>query len=130
MPAMTEKAYKNVEFLSGRDARTLRILSEYLEPQARYYKQSAADFYRTVLFNGDAQPQFASADYRLADAEAYTLGFKFGHRTERGEFSVRLEYYRQTAEPSAGAAVGDLAGFELVPPLNAVIAQFGYKFSF
>jgi hypothetical protein len=102
----------------------------YLEPHFRYYKQDAADFYRTVLFNGDELPQFASADHRLADSEAYTIGFKYGRRTRRGEFSVRLEYYRQTAEPSPGSAVGALAGFELVPPLNAVIAQFGCKFSF
>jgi hypothetical protein len=83
-----------------------------------------------VLFNGDELPQVASADHRLADSEAYTVGFKYGRRTRKGEVSVRLEYYRQTAEPSPGSAVGDLAGFELVPPLNAVIAQFGYKFSF
>jgi hypothetical protein len=102
--------------------------SSYLEPHLRWYTQSAADFYRTVLFNGDPLPQHASADYRLADSEAYTVGFKYGKRTQRGEFSVRLEYYHQAGDPSPGAAVGDLAGFELVPPLDAVIAQFGYKF--
>ncbi len=102
----------------------------YLEPHLRYYKQSAADFYRTVLFDGEPLPQFASADYRLADNETYTAGIKYGHRTERGEYSVRLEYYHQTANPSPGSAVGDLANFDLVPPLSAVIAQFGYKFSF
>lgn len=104
--------------------------SSYLEPHLRWYTQSAADFYRTVLFNGAPLPQYASADYRLADSDAYTVGFKYGHRTERGEFSVRLEYYHQAGDPSPGAAVGDLAGFELVPPLDAVIAQFGYKFRF
>ncbi|HEU0226089.1 MAG TPA: DUF3570 domain-containing protein [Steroidobacteraceae bacterium] len=102
----------------------------YLEPHLRWYTQSAADFYRTVLFNGDPLPQHASADYRLADSDAYTAGFKYGRRTGRGEFSVRLEYYHQQGGPSPGAAVGDLAGFELVPPLSAVIAQFGYKFGF
>jgi len=104
--------------------------SSYLEPHLRWYTQGAADFYRTVLFSGDPLPQYASADYRLADSDAYTVGFKYGHRTERGEFSVRLEYYHQQGDPSPGAAVGDLAGFELVPPLDAVIAQFGYKFRF
>lgn len=102
----------------------------YLEPHLRWYTQSAADFYRTVLFAGDPLPQYASADYRLADSEAYTVGFKYGRRTERGEFSVRLEYYQQQGDPSPGAAVGGLAGFELVPPVDAVIAQFGYKFRF
>ncbi len=104
--------------------------NNYLEPHLRYYKQSAADFYRTVLFAGAPLPPFASADYRLADNETTTVGFKFGHRTERGEYSVRLEYYNQTAKPSPGSAVGDLANLDLVPPLKAVIAQFGYKFSF
>ncbi len=80
----------------------------YLEPHLRYYMQSAADFYRTVLFDGDPLPEFASADYRLADLDAYTVGLKYGHRTERGEFSVRLEYYHQDGDASPGSAVGDL----------------------
>ena len=51
-------------------------------------------------------------------------------RTERGEWSVRLEYYQQTAEPVAGLRVGDLADYDLIPDMTAVIAQFGYKFGF
>jgi hypothetical protein len=43
---------------------------------------------------------------------------------------VRLEYYRQAGDASPGSAVGDLVNFDLVPPLTAVIAQFGYKFRF
>ena len=35
-----EKAYQNPEFLASREARTLRILSEYLEPQARFARRS------------------------------------------------------------------------------------------
>jgi hypothetical protein len=31
----TEKAYKNLDFLSSKDARTLRILSEYLHPKTQ-----------------------------------------------------------------------------------------------
>lgn len=102
----------------------------YVEPHLRYYKQGEADFYRTVLFDGAPLPEHASADYRLADSEAFTAGVKYGHRTERGEWSIRLEYYQQTAEPSPGSAVGDLANHDLIPDLNAVIVQFGYKFRF
>jgi hypothetical protein len=102
----------------------------YVEPHLRYYKQGEADFYRTVLFDGAPLPEYASADYRLADSEAFTAGVKYGHRTERGEWSVRLEYYQQTAEPSPGSVVGDLVNHELIPDLNAVIVQFGYKFRF
>jgi hypothetical protein len=102
----------------------------YLEPHVRYYTQDAADFYRTVLFAGDPLPEFASADHRLAKFDAYTAGFKYGRQMEHGEFSVRLEYYEQSADPSPGSAVGDLVNYDLVPPLTAVIAQFGYKFRF
>jgi hypothetical protein len=104
--------------------------ASYVEPHLRYYKQGEADFYRTVLFDGAPLPEHASADYRLADSEAFTAGVKYGHRMARGEWSVRLEYYQQTAEPSAGSVVGDLANHDLIPDLNAVIVQFGYKFSF
>lgn len=103
----------------------------YLEPHLRWYTQTAADFYRTVLFDGDLLPQYASADYRLADLDAYTVGAKYGHRTDRGEWSVRLEYYHHEADPSPGSEVGDLAEFnELILPMSAVIAQFGYRFKF
>jgi hypothetical protein len=102
----------------------------FLEPHLRYYSQSAADFYRTVLFDGDPLPEFASADYRLADMDAYTIGAKYGRVTDRGEWSVRLEYYRQEGTPSPGSSVGDLANFELILPTSAVIAQFGYRFRF
>ena len=106
-----------------------RTAHDYIEPHLRYYKQGAADFYRTALLSGAPLPTYASADYRLAEGDAMTAGFKYGRRTRAGEFSVRLEYYRQTAEASPGSAVGALAGYDLVPPLTAVIVQFGYKFS-
>ena len=102
----------------------------YLEPHLRWYSQSAADFYRTVLFAGDALPEFASADYRLADLDAYTIGAKYGLQTDHGEFSVRLEYYQQSPDESPGSAVGELAEFDLTPDMKAVIVQFGYQFDF
>jgi hypothetical protein len=42
---------------------------------------------------------------------------------------LRLEYYRQTGEPDP-APIGVLTSFDLVPPLTAVVVQFGYKFKF
>jgi predicted Rossmann-fold nucleotide-binding protein/CBS domain-containing protein len=71
---MAEKAYKNLEFLSSREARTLRILSEYLEPQARFARYGVKD---TVVFFGSARtlpPDEAEAALERAratrDAEA------------------------------------------------------------
>jgi hypothetical protein len=105
-----------------------RTAFDYLEPVVRYYQQSAADFYRTYLVQADPLPQFASADYRLADMDAVTIGAKYGRRlASQREFSVRLEYYRQTADPQ-GTPFGALTRSELVPSTTAVIVQFGYKF--
>ena len=35
----TEKAYKNLDFLNSKDARTLRILAEYLHPKTQLEKE-------------------------------------------------------------------------------------------
>jgi hypothetical protein len=82
----------------------------YIEPQLRYYMQSAADFYRSSLVGGAALPRYASADLRLGDFDATTVGVKYGHDTASGnQWSIRAEYYQQ-------------------PDLSAMIVQFGYRF--
>ena len=43
------KAYKNERFLNSRSARSVRILSEYVEPAARFNALDVAD---TVVFFG------------------------------------------------------------------------------
>ena len=100
----------------------------YIQPHLRFYTQTAADFYDTVLFNGAPVPQFATADYRLGKFDAVTLGLKFGMPTRTGELSARLELYQTSGTASPGAAVGSLRGFDLYPNLTAVVAQFSYKF--
>jgi hypothetical protein len=101
----------------------------YWEPQVRLYQQSAADFYRSYLVNGQPLPQYASADYRLAKMTAMTAGIKYGYRAESGEYSLRLEYYKQNTS-SDDAKIGVLANYDLVPSLSAFMVQFGYKFKF
>ncbi|PKL83817.1 MAG: TIGR00730 family Rossman fold protein [Ignavibacteriae bacterium HGW-Ignavibacteriae-3] len=46
------KAYNNLQFLNSTDARTIRILSEFYEPQARFEKNKIRD---TVVFFGSAR---------------------------------------------------------------------------
>jgi uncharacterized protein (TIGR00730 family) len=46
------KAYKNLEFLNSPDARVIRMLSEFLEPQQRFHSQQIRD---TVVFFGSAR---------------------------------------------------------------------------
>jgi uncharacterized protein (TIGR00730 family) len=73
------KAYKNVEFLNSSDARTLRILAEYLEPKKRF---DAEKIKHTIVFFGSsrAKPdppnypsEFDSSKYYWAAEE---LAFK------------------------------------------------------
>ena len=72
----TEKAYKKLEFLNSRDARTIRILSEYLEPLSRLDKYKVNN---TVLFFGSARSDLEEKDsvltkyYWEAEDLAYNL---------------------------------------------------------
>jgi hypothetical protein len=100
----------------------------YIQPHVRFYTQTAADFYRTVLFDGQPLPQYATADYRLGEFDGITFGVKYGMETRRGEWSARLEWYQQTGSPDPAARVGVLSGLDLYPELNAMIAQVSYKF--
>lgn len=62
------QAYRNEAFLNSRDARALRILSEYLEPKSRFERYHVDD---TIVFMGSAR--FLSredAEAALAEAEA------------------------------------------------------------
>jgi hypothetical protein len=101
----------------------------YLQPHVRSYAQSAAEFYRSYLRDGDALPDHASADYRLGDLDALTLGLKLGRPFgDDREWSVRVEYYEQSGRAPPGAAVGSLARYELFPAVDAVIAELGFRF--
>lgn len=101
---------------------------KFLEPHVRFYSQTAATFYHTVLFDGEPIPQCATADYRLAEMSAVTMGLEFATKTSGGQFSARLEVYRQSAKPSPEALVGSLRSLDLTPDMTAVIAQVTYKF--
>ncbi|MBL0177189.1 MAG: LOG family protein [Ignavibacteria bacterium] len=48
----TTKAYKNLDFLNSSDARPLRLLAEYFEPQQRIRKNQIQD---TIVFFGSAR---------------------------------------------------------------------------
>ena len=103
--------------------------SFYVEPHARFYTQAAADFYRTVLFNGDPTPDHASADYRLGDLDGLTLGLKYGRPFGKGmEWGVRAEFYRQSGRAPPQFNVGALQEFDLFPTVDALIVQGDFGF--
>ncbi|HEX9852581.1 MAG TPA: DUF3570 domain-containing protein, partial [Woeseiaceae bacterium] len=101
----------------------------YLEPHVRWYTQTAADFYRISLVDGAPPLEFASSDYRLGEFDAITVGMKYGWKTRSdNEMSVRLEYYMQDGSAPPDQIIGNQAGRELYPDLDAIIAQFSYRF--
>ncbi len=61
------KAYRNPGFLDSKDARPLRILSEYLEPASRFAHYGVQD---TIVFMGSARtPSRQDAEAALAAAQ-------------------------------------------------------------
>ncbi len=71
------KAYRNLEFLGSPSARTIRLLAEYLEPEARFERFNVED---TIVFFGSARaqsedpgnPRLAAA-YAAADELAFRM---------------------------------------------------------
>ena len=103
----------------------------FLQPRLRLYDQSAADFYEYFLVDGDSVPGDVTADYRLGEMEATTVGIKFGREYDRQHsWSVRLEQYEQTGESSPSEAIGQLRGQDLYPDVTATIVQLSYSFIF
>ena len=63
------KAYHNIEFLDGVEARTLRILSEYIEPEMRLRNENVED---TIAFFGSARiksPEVAKKQLQVIEAK-------------------------------------------------------------
>ena len=103
----------------------------YLQPEARYYSQSAADFFYYSLIEGEPLPEYASADYRLARMNSLTYGLKFAMPIGKsGEFSTRAAYMKQTGESHPDEAIGEQRLVDLYPGLEAYIVQLGLAFKF
>ncbi|MFT4925312.1 MAG: hypothetical protein ACI8WB_001404 [Phenylobacterium sp.] len=106
----------------------------YLEPHFRIYRQGAADFYRPFLLQSTVlqsplQPVYASADYRIGEFTAYTVGFKYGIKLNSGNnLAFRLEYYQQDPNNDGFNAPGVLSSYELNPTVKALILQLSYSF--
>jgi opacity protein-like surface antigen len=98
-----------------------------IEPHIRYYHQSAADFYTPQLNSTAALPENASADYRLAEFDAYTLGatYRWGGKNDR-EWRVTGEFYTQ--KPTRVALTAGQTGLDANPGFDAFMLSLGVKF--
>ncbi|MFT5090691.1 MAG: hypothetical protein ACI8PG_005072, partial [Planctomycetota bacterium] len=74
------KAYRNLDFLDGTHARTLRILAEYIEPESRLEREGIED---VVVFFGSARaPSLDEANKALAEAHRHAPPSKEIERLE------------------------------------------------
>lgn len=98
------KAYKDIEFLNSPDARLVRMLSEFLEPQRRFRRENVKD---TIVFFGSAriQPRKVSLAH-LRTVQAELDGPKRPtleqiHRLRDAQVQVEMSrYYEDTVELS------------------------------
>lgn len=103
--------------------------ASYFEPHIRFYQQGAADFFQPYIIEGQSSLGFVSADYRIGEMTAVTVGAKYGVILNGGnELSFRLEYYHQMPTNSGFAEPGALNGLDVYPVIDAIIAQVSYSF--
>lgn len=100
------KAYKNDGFLQSKDARSIRILSEYLEPEARFEEFNIAD---TIVFFGsarikseeDAQAELVAAKANGGDIDTATRNLDMAKYYEAARIlAARLTDWSKTLEGS------------------------------
>lgn len=92
----------------------------YVEPHFRYYDQTAANFYfysiEEATYDASSFPEYASADYRLDQFDAVTVGVNFGKTfSGHGKLRIRLEKIQWNYESS------------LYDENNAIVIQVSYK---
>lgn len=103
----------------------------YIEPSARYYHQSAANFFQYYLVSGTPLPSFASSDSRLSKFSATTFGVKAGLKIlTDGELYVLGETYKQTGAAGPPNAIGDLANQNLFSGVKATSIVAGIRYTF
>lgn len=90
----------------------------YIEPHVRYYQQQEAEFYRYSVTNTEVNSgafEYLTADYRLGDMTATTIGAKVGFMAGGYANSVRLEMYQQSGDESPS-------------DVDAIILQYNISF--
>ncbi len=81
----------------------------YIEPNVRWYSQTAANFYHYYLVDGAPTPQYASSDWRLGKFTGLTYGAKLGLKlSDNAELYLRGQYYKQSGTSHPADAIGQL----------------------
>ncbi len=87
------KSYKDPDFINSREARTIRILSEYIEPEKRFNDMNVM---HTVVFFGSARTEEKNENnpvldsyYKAAEEMAYLLA-SWGKKHEKKGKSIYI----------------------------------------
>ena len=100
----------------------------FIRPQVRLYRQDSAFFYRHSLKSDEPLPVFASADARLAEFTATTVGFEAGRSLAFDrKHSFTVEYYTQSGDSSPDDAIGLQQQQDLYPGLQALVFKYVYS---
>jgi len=95
-----EKAYKNSDFLNSKNARSIRIDSEYFEP---FYRFKHYNVKATIVFFGSARIRsLAETEVKLAEARSTyqkSANEENRERLQRAETAFKMSrYYEDSAE--------------------------------
>lgn len=91
-------AYQNQEFLNSREARALRIVAEYLEPDSRFRRQNVDD---TIVFMGSARliaRDQAEAELNAAEAAGGDVAVARGRLEMSAYYEASRELARRVTE--------------------------------
>ncbi len=103
----------------------------YVEPEARYYQQTAASFFHDYLLGNQPLPAFASSDSRLGKFSAVTFGAKLGVKIgHTGELYLQGERYDQRGAAHPSGAPGGLESENLFTGASSTSLILGYSFAF
>jgi uncharacterized protein (TIGR00730 family) len=104
------KAYENIEFLNSADARIIRMLSEFLEPQTKFRKHKVVD---TIVFFGSARlypRKEAVAEYNKFTTINPKTTSKLAEQLRVAQHRVNLsKYYEDAVELSRRLTVWSMS---------------------
>lgn len=125
-----KKAYDNPDFMHSREARTLRILSEYLEPEKRFEEMNIR---HTIVFFGSARIQPENGKKENAVSRNYTaaeeLAFRLAGFSKEIEAKTKEGFYictgggggiMEAANRGAARAGAPTIGFNISLPFEQV----------
>lgn len=95
--SVLQKAYENLEFINSADARILRILAEFLEPQSKFRKMDILD---TIVFFGSARiksKKEATKEYNKVKETDPKSVSNFAAQLRKAQHDITMSKYYEDA---------------------------------